>query len=770
MGNVSLNQIKQKTKSKPSKYISHSFVNHSGLKTPSLKEYGFNNENFIGDFYDVEKELSVRSKTLSTEEENSFLSDPVEISKPAPLGDVEGFQVGSAGSSLTSLTLPSSLSNIKKTRIQTRKGFFCEKPAYSFKDTILKVSETDTDTMTYPSYYFPLGTSGSSLDPSFKAEGFDFKSFSQGGNIEEGYTLKSCVKGIQGSTFENKDFGYNKGYDRNCFYSFEGAHSRKPSENLLKYPCVEGLEDLGYYIDSNSSPLVIQKGDYLSLDLSEAISKDSTIQGKIEGCSLKNLLSVKISIVKDEKETPYNDFYIDSNYSIKSNNPFKEKSTLKIRYSLHNYWNETSCEKIAHNFLNTPEGFKIPAGSSFNFEKKFEVKEDGYYIFSLYAKYSPKVQKTSGDHLDTYIQKFCIKNERGDIVNESSLSSNNYSLGKGEILDKENLGVRINSEWRRYAFCTYLSSQYNPYYIHFEWPGDLQYRGSLSIMGLCVEKDELSTYNNQDINYTLLPLKGNNNFHVLSLILPEFSLENDWVLSYLKKSEGFSENSYSGCHVDSIGKLSFGYKGSDFVKGENTEPSNSADNLKVDTSSFRNPGIHYTTNALKRYNGWDQVIITFKTGSSTIAPKDPRLEIEFYGEGGFNNKEDKRTSNMITINLKGKEDLLNTSNIKGTEFNLLLGGYLKEGELNLCNNIYRDIMWFPKGMGMNVSVKGTGVSASDDNACRLKSIFLSSFIEKGLNETSPDSASNWEEDNLIIKSPFFFETLDNVLKVKEKTT
>lgn len=694
-----------------------STINHTGMKTSLFKEYGFNAEDFNQDkykFYDAEDIIANRDADYTT-------IPSVSIIEPDPFEDVFGIQVGS--------------SKNENLGIEERKGFFCEKP--SLPTSILCDGS-------YPAYFYPLGTSGGSLDPIEFTRGFDYEKFSKGSslNCPDKEDIYSTIKGVERSAVGNESFDSSSNYDRDCFFSYEGAHVRNGSENLLKFENSSNLS-------SSSKEKYIKKGEYLSYDLSSDENSEK-------------IRCIKITDITDlDKPEEFNDYYVTSNLQIKSNSPIAKDSDFKIEIYYHNYWEDCNNKegrfsRIYHNFLNTPDGFKVKASNNdYVFEKAFTVKENGFYTFSLYAKRDFPWNKGG----ESYLRGLHFIKGTDNSFSSRCSSGNGSKYYFISEFDKsikddstDNIAtINIDSTWKKYASCTYLST--GDYKAIFIWPKEAQVENDcLEIMGISVELlgQGLPTFNRDDILYTNIPYKKSKK-HVLSLRLQDFSMDNNWVLSYLKKIDDFKEFEsamYNRIQVDSIGKYSFGYKN---TATPIVGPSEEIKNLSLSSSSQEDIKNN-------RCNFWDQVIIEYYKNEKT-------LRITYKGEGDQEVQASTYTQDISLsdedIKLLGTESFLDSNHT--INFNLILGGYLANDEINLCNGTYRDVMWFPKGLGEYSE------NSSNSGILNLKSNFLTFYIEKGLDLEEDlgileDEFKEWKKDNLIVKSPFLFERTEEPYK------
>lgn len=644
-------------------------ASHEGLKVNVIKEYGFNPKNFkTGPFYEVEE-------CIEDLNNSSYLPKETTIKEPSEYETEASIQIGSAENN--------------DRGISEVKGFFCEKPPLTIKK--------DTE-----AYFFPLGSSGSSFDSSYAAQGFEFADFLEGGDVDKNSPSlgKSVVIPYQGDKYSGNDFSSKSGYDKNCFFDYRGIHTSSNNKNLLKYPSVSTETE--------------------TLSILAGASIDYTLK------NVDKVLNVVITNEASETLKINEDYIVYSTGLIKGLKKSENATTLTLTITRHSFWEgcwnfitKGKISNLKNTFLRTKEGLSITSSSSdedYYFKREITIEEEGDYFISLYAS----CDQTGGSWLSGL--HFAKTDRRYNRLGSDYKSTVDYTIetkSKAYIsgidaTSYENTCYALTNNWKRYASKTHLTA--GTYTVYFAWNKEDRSaeEATLRVMGLCVEKDRLSDYDYRAVNYSLVDFKGLNK-HILSFNLPKGipEVENaskDWVISYIRQPIGYP---LSNPIVDQIGNNCFEYS-----------------NNKI---FFNGNEVEVTVNVEDLYNRWEQVILKYDSTNKNI-------NVEVTSSGNTSNPSIYYTFTADVSSSKFSSSIYSEENT----FNLLLGAEVENNKAILTDGIYRNLWWFPNGL-------------SEKELNLLKSNFLSYYIEKR------KSSTGVEEENLILKGDFLYELPDDEL-------
>lgn len=672
----------------------------TGIKTTTIKEYGFTGDSFKrGNFYDIEdliEDLANKKKEAK----------PVEIIEPAKLEDIPGVQIGSVEN--------------KELYIKTMPGMFCEKPCID-----LEGSENI--------YYFPLGSEGDYSAAPENCQGFSLKEYQVGGKLTGKETLGNSPDiPIKGSLYNGSSFREKSLYDRNCWGDYRGKHITTNNPNLAKYT----------QVSEDSTTIEAAGGSVTSHTLSNA----STILG------------VDITYDNDgvvETLKGGTDYTCNRSGKVTITKIFKKDTKLTVRIRRHNYWISNNNwynvgnlkEQISrplHNFLETEDAMTLRSSTNdkndYVYHVGFSVSKADWYIVSLYAKCNTESWLrgihiyAEGSNANQNIRVDSVAHPYQTIVEKSINTREVAVASKGT--NYSNTEYEINPTWRRYASASYLEP--GDYKMYISWPAEHRAvkDATLSIMGVCVEESHLSDYSSKVVNYTYLN-DNDNKRHLMSFMLPNankniFELTDDWVISYSRYVSGFKNSNVK--YLDSIGSLTYGYEG---------------DNIVVGGKIQNVAGVK----ASDMYNSWERVIVKYHASKKAITL--------WVRNEGFDHSPAKEYTIEYTLTDTDKKDSSIKDDKYNITYNIMLGAYVNDkGEAITADAMYRGLWWCYKGLSdrdLNL-LKNSYLSYKVAN--RVTPTYEDSYDDNNnLSRSELEKATS--EENILLRSEFLQEEYSN---------
>lgn len=612
-------------------------ANQTGLTTSNILENGFNSSGFEYDSTGKKKEYQDSNRIDGVVGEGAKVTvvNPV-IANVIQIGAEEDLS----------------------RNVISKKGVFLEKPAL---------------TCSNDACFFPLGSSGNSLDISYKAEGFRYSEFLKGGVDEtEGSDFYNQV--IQEAPLTSgykcsKGFLEESPYDEKCYYDFSGVHI---TSDTSKYKNILKFEQDTTSFSTEEKTLDFKKGDYLNYTCKSSRSA-------------QQILSIEITKLEEDGSTSPYDNYIYDVGSIFWEEPFEEPTTLKLKLTFHSAFRRRIDSKLTSagkdwtlglfnstldgediprdNFLQAKDAVIIPnkgGGTSLQFKKVINIPEIGKYYFSAYMRTEEGTAK---------VEEMNIVDGGGSKVGEY------LSCADSDIKEDQNT-FTLSPVWKRISVLIDMPLT-GEFYLNLKITNENKIVPGVHVVGMEVVKNELPPYDYRNINYTnildsnLMGTKKHVIYFDFSKAAGSMIKSSSWAISYLRKFEGLEEDNQA--HYDTIGNVVFGYSGS---------------NVMVNNEAAK--GItKFTPN--DSYNGWEQVIVTH-------TKDEDQIYVEVNTVGNCSKGEAPKNSKRYTFYAPISSYTLDMPYTNNGTYNLILGGKVENGEVINCNGSYRNLWWFPNGV------------------------------------------------------------------------